>query len=62
MAVDALDIDSRLLSKPPRFGGEEERWEDWSFCVRAYLTTLSDSAADWIDQAVASAVAIGNGA
>ena len=33
-------VDSKLLGRPPRFGGEEAAWEDWSFTLRAYTAPL----------------------
>ena len=40
-------VDARLLGKPQRFKGDEDRWEDWSFTMRAYATTLGPSDEDW---------------
>jgi hypothetical protein len=46
MATDG-SVDSRLLGKPQRFTGEEDKWEDWSFTMRAYATTLGPAGEDW---------------
>jgi hypothetical protein len=40
-------IDQKLLGRPPRFGGQEDAWEDWSFTFRAYASTLGPADGTW---------------
>ena len=44
-----MEVDARLLGRPPRFTGTETEWSDWSFQARAYFDTVSQSMADHID-------------
>ena len=41
-----MDVDHRLLGKPPAFHGRDEEWADWVFATRAYLETLSEDIGD----------------
>ena len=34
------------LGRPPPFEGEEEKWPEWAFQARSYLSLLGDSVAD----------------
>ena len=63
----ALDVDSRLLGRPPTFSGDEAGWEDWAFTMRAYLCTLQPhsgvgvwDAELWLTTAETSAVFVDN--
>jgi len=60
--ADPLEVNSRLLSKPPRYGGDEEKWEDWAFCMRAYLATMADGADIWTETAERHATPVLNAA
>ena len=44
-----MEVDARLLGRPPRFTGVETEWSDWSFQARAHFDTVSQSMADHID-------------
>ena len=47
-ALVLMDVDSRLLGKPPVFTGKDSDWADWCFSTQAYLETLGDGVADCI--------------
>ena len=53
-----MELDARLLGKPPRFGGSETEWADWSFQARAYMDLLDNEIADALDQAEAAGRAV----
>ena len=44
-----MEVDARLLGRPPRFTGNETEWSDWSFQARAYFDTVNPSMADHLD-------------
>ena len=44
-----MEVDARLLGRPPRFTGNEAEWSDWSFQARAYFDTVNPSMADHLD-------------
>ena len=44
-----MEVDARLLGRPPRFTGNETEWPDWSFQARAYFDTVNPSMADHLD-------------
>ena len=37
-------IDVKSLGRPGQWGGEEERWEEWSFQMKSYLGCIHASA------------------
>ena len=49
--ANVAELDARLLGRPPRFGGSEAEWQDWSFQARAYLDTLSPTTGEAIEGA-----------
>ena len=44
-------VDPRVLGKPKNFDGQQDKWQDWSFAVRAYLNCLTETMADLLDAA-----------
>ena len=36
-------VDTRLLSKPKDFGGQDSHWKDWSFIFEAYVGAISET-------------------
>ena len=44
-----MEVDARLLGRPPRFTGSEAAWSDWSFQARTYFDTVNPSMADHLD-------------
>ena len=48
-ATGTLDVDPRLIGKPPVFDGTEAAWPDWSFQTRAYLEVVDAQVADALE-------------
>ena len=44
-----MEVDARLLGRPPRFTGNEAEWSDWSFQAGAHFDTVNPSMADHWD-------------
>ena len=44
-----MEVDARLLGRPPKFDGSENAWPDWSFQVRAYLETVHGDMGSHLD-------------
>ena len=44
-----MEVDSRLLGKPPPFHGRDDEWGDWAFQTRAYLDCLEEGMPDALD-------------
>ena len=49
-----MEVDARLLGRPPKFDGSENAWPDWSFQVRAYLETVHGDMGNHLDLVQAS--------
>ena len=45
--MNEAQIDSKLLGKPSKFDGDENTWEDWSFTLRSYASTLGPPDGTW---------------
>ena len=41
-----METELMRLGRPPPFEGEEEKWAEWAFQARAYLSLLGDVVAD----------------
>eukprot|EP00971_Amphidinium_carterae_P175241 3473897-Amphidinium_carterae.1 len=48
----AAVIDTRSLTKPPRFSGHEGHWKDWSFQFEAYMGLMSPVVLERMAEAV----------
>ncbi len=44
-----LDVDPRLVGRPPVFDGSEAAWQDWSFQTRAYLEVVDPHVAEALE-------------
>ena len=44
-----MEIDSKLLGRPPLFDGSEAAWADWQFQTRAYFETLDSDVSDSLE-------------
>ena len=49
MTAGALDVDPRLIGRPPTFDGSEAAWQDWAFQTRAYLEVIDNSVAEALE-------------
>ncbi len=44
-----MEIDSKLLGRPPLLDGSEAAWADWQFQTRAYFETLDADVSDSLE-------------
>ena len=44
-----LEVDPRLVGRPPVFDGSEAAWQDWSFQTRAYLEVVDANVAEALE-------------
>ena len=49
-------VDRRVLSKPPVFNSEDEKWQEWKFIFKSYIVLLSHAMYELMQQAEASEV------
>ena len=40
--TQGLLVDTRVLNKPGRYGGEEDKWRNWKFVMENYLSVLDE--------------------
>ena len=57
MAEGSL-VDTRVLGRPPKFGGEREQWQSWKFVFKAYVGALGGEILDEMTAAESRANAI----
>ncbi len=48
-ATGVLDVDPRLVGRPPVFDGSEAAWQDWVFQTRAYLEVVDPHVAEALE-------------
>ncbi len=44
-----MEIDAKLIRRPPHFDGNEAAWAEWAFQTRAYLEALDTDISDALD-------------
>ena len=52
--ADGMLIDTRSLAKPPRFNGEEARWQDFRFTFEAYCGLVGVDMLDMMNNVAVS--------